>query len=70
MQARMPSSSGALAGSAPAMTSRERPRATTVATGGLAELIAPYASAIKQVEPWLTLHGLRIVYERNVGGAR
>jgi len=44
--------------------------ATTVATGGLAELIAPYASAIKQVEPWLTLHGLRIVYERNVGGAR
>jgi type III pantothenate kinase len=41
--------------------------ATTVATGGLAELIAPYASTIKHVEPWLTLHGLRIVYERNVG---
>jgi type III pantothenate kinase len=43
--------------------------ATTVATGGLAELIAPYASAVEHVEPWLTLHGLRIVYERNVGGA-
>lgn len=42
--------------------------ATTVATGGLAELIAPYASAVEHVEPWLTLHGLRIVYERNVGG--
>src|SRR6202167_4942440 len=40
--------------------------ATTVATGGLAELIAPYASVIEHVEPWLTLHGLRIVYERNV----
>jgi type III pantothenate kinase len=44
--------------------------ATTVATGGLAELIAPYASAVQHVEPWLTLHGLRIVYERNVGGTR
>ena len=44
--------------------------ATTVATGGLAELIAPYASAVQHVEPWLTLHGLRIVYERNVSGTR
>ena len=40
-----------------------------VATGGLAELIAPYAEAIDYVEPWLTLHGLRIIYERNVGPA-
>ena len=40
---------------------------TVVATGGLAELIAPYAEAIDYVEPWLTLHGLRIIYERNVG---
>ena len=38
---------------------------TVVATGGLSELIAPYAEAIDYVEPWLTLHGLRIVYERN-----
>ncbi|MCU1356051.1 MAG: pantothenate kinase, type [Acidimicrobiales bacterium] len=36
-----------------------------VATGGLAELIAPYTSSIKRVEPWLTLHGLRLVWERN-----
>jgi type III pantothenate kinase len=36
-----------------------------VATGGLAELIAPYTSSIKQVEPWLTLHGLRVVFDRN-----
>jgi len=38
---------------------------TVVATGGLSEVIAPYASSIDYREPWLTLHGLRIVYERN-----
>ena len=36
-----------------------------VATGGLAALIAPYTSSIKVVEPWLTLHGLRLVAARN-----
>jgi len=36
-----------------------------VATGGLAHLIAPVASTIKAVEPFLTLHGLRIVHRRN-----
>ena len=40
---------------------------TVVATGGLCELIAPHAETIDRIEPWLTLHGLRIVYERNVG---
>jgi type III pantothenate kinase len=39
--------------------------ATVVATGGLAELIAPYTKAIDHIEPWLTLHGLRIIFERN-----
>jgi type III pantothenate kinase len=39
---------------------------TVVATGGLSELIAPHAETIDHVEPWLTLHGLRIVFERNV----
>ncbi len=43
--------------------------ATVVATGGLSELIAPHARCIDHVEPWLTLHGLRIVYERNMGSA-
>jgi type III pantothenate kinase len=42
--------------------------ATVVATGGLSEVIAPFSDAIDHVEPWLTLHGLRIVYERNVHG--
>ena len=39
---------------------------TVVATGGFSSLIAPYSDTIEYVEPWLTLHGLRIVYERNV----
>lgn len=41
--------------------------AVVVATGGLAPVIAPVASTIEHVEPYLTLHGLRIVYERNTG---
>jgi type III pantothenate kinase len=41
-------------------------KCTVVATGGLSEVIAPYTSTIDHREPWLTLHGLRIVYERNV----
>jgi len=39
--------------------------ATVVATGGLAAVIHPYSDAIEHLEPWLTLHGLRLVYERN-----
>ncbi len=44
--------------------------ATVVATGGLSELIAPHTDTVEHVEPWLTLHGLRIVYERNLKAAR
>ncbi len=36
-----------------------------VATGGLAPVIAPAAETIENVEPFLTLHGLRIVHQRN-----
>jgi type III pantothenate kinase len=36
-----------------------------VATGGLADVIAPETSLIQHVDPDLTLHGLRIVWERN-----
>ncbi len=36
-----------------------------VATGGLAHLISPVSSTIEHVEPFLTLHGLRIVHNRN-----
>lgn len=36
-----------------------------VATGGLAGIIAPYTRTITTVEPWLTLHGLRLIYGKN-----
>ena len=39
--------------------------AQTVATGGLAELIAPHASTLDRIDPHLTLEGLRIVWMIN-----
>jgi type III pantothenate kinase len=39
--------------------------AQTVATGGLADLIAPHARTLDRVDPHLTLEGLRIVWSRN-----
>jgi type III pantothenate kinase len=39
--------------------------ARAVATGGLAELVAPYARTIERVDPFLTLEGLRLVWEQN-----
>ncbi len=39
--------------------------AACIATGGLAEMIAPETSVIEAVEPDLTLVGLRLVWERN-----
>jgi type III pantothenate kinase len=44
---------------------RELGESTVIATGGLSTLIAPLSTTIEHVEPWLTLHGLRLVYERN-----
>jgi type III pantothenate kinase len=41
--------------------------APVVATGGLADLIAPHARTIERVDPWLTLEGLRRVWELNAG---
>ena len=39
--------------------------AQTVATGGLADLIAPHARTLERVDPFLTLEGLRLVWSRN-----
>lgn len=41
------------------------PDMKVIATGGLAELIAKETSVIQHVAPWLTLDGLRMIYEMN-----
>ncbi len=38
---------------------------TVIATGGLSGLISRYCNEVDVVEPWLTLHGLRLIYEMN-----
>lgn len=39
--------------------------AKVIATGGIAELIAHDSETVDKVEPYLTLEGLRIIYNRN-----
>jgi type III pantothenate kinase len=41
------------------------PETQVIATGGLGEIIARETNVIDVVDPWLTLHGLRIIYELN-----
>jgi type III pantothenate kinase len=36
-----------------------------IATGGLGDIIARETSAIQIIAPWLTLDGLRIVWDLN-----
>jgi type III pantothenate kinase len=43
----------------------DAPGARVVATGGLADLIAPHSATIETVDPHLTLEGLRLVWELN-----
>jgi type III pantothenate kinase len=40
--------------------------ATVVATGGHAELLMPHLQEVDHHDPWLTLQGLRLVFDRNV----
>jgi type III pantothenate kinase len=41
---------------------------TIIATGGLAPLVIDEVGVIDVYDPWLTLTGLRLVYERNTAG--
>lgn len=43
----------------------EMGEASVVATGGLGSLMAGLSRKIQHTDPWLTLHGVRIIYERN-----
>jgi type III pantothenate kinase len=43
------------------------PQITVIGTGGLIKRITPYTKIIDRVEPWLTLTGLRVIYEMNNG---
>src|SRR5439155_1231316 len=38
---------------------------TVVATGGLAPLVVDHCASVQHHEPWLTLEGLRLIFERN-----
>jgi type III pantothenate kinase len=44
------------------------PRMKVIATGGLAEIVAQETTVIEIIAPWLTLDGLRIVWDLNTPG--
>lgn len=47
------------------MKGEGKDNARVIATGGLAGLIAPESATIEEVDEYLTLDGLRILYQRN-----
>jgi type III pantothenate kinase len=49
------------------MAAEEGIPAEATATGGLASLVAPLCETVRRVEPALTLHGIRLLHERNAG---
>jgi type III pantothenate kinase len=41
------------------------PDMKVIATGGLAEVVAKETQVVQVIAPWLTLEGLRIIWEMN-----
>jgi type III pantothenate kinase len=41
--------------------------ATVIATGGLAGVVIPHCRSVDEHDPWLTLEGLRLVFDKNAG---
>ena len=39
-----------------------------ISTGGFATVVAPLSNTLEEVDPILTLTGLRLIYERNAAG--
>src|SRR6266568_6040473 len=44
---------------------KELGQPTVIATGGLADLVVAQCASVDHHEPWLTLEGLRLIFERN-----
>ena len=61
-------SAGEVDGIVRRMTAELGGRATVVATGGLAGVVLDVCETLQHHDPWLTLRGLRMVYDLNAGG--
>ncbi len=48
------------------MTKQPTEELKVIATGGMAELIAPFSTSIDIIDPMLTLKGLKIIYNKKV----
>jgi type III pantothenate kinase len=46
---------------------KELGECVVIATGGMAPLVLEECASIQHHDPWLTLEGLRLIYERNAG---
>jgi type III pantothenate kinase len=52
------------------MKAQSKKEPTVIATGGLATLISKESEAIDVVDPFLTLKGLKLIYQRNMESSK